>query len=100
MTTRERPKRADKNGASIVPPIISPYVPPPIPLTARHATRHGITEPPHATTRRLASHTATHIATPCYTASNPSTTHRLPATPPRPATRHAATRHDRRDEHE
>lgn len=77
-TIRERPNRADKNGAIIVPPLVSPCVPPPVPLTARHATRHGIAELP--TPRPHDTHTATpRHATPPRT-YQPRT--RLPATPP------------------
>lgn len=92
MTTWERPNRADKNGAFIVPPIASPHAPSLVP----HRTPHHPPNRPHATTRRPASHTATHIATPHYTAHTTTTTLRPSATPQRPD----AIRHARRDEHE
>ena len=80
------PRRADKNGTTPVSPLISPFVPSLVPLTARSATRHGITEPPtaHSTTR----HTATPRTSPH---PSPHRTAHIPqprtATPPAPKRR-------------
>lgn len=69
-TIRERPNRADKNGAIIVPPLVSPFAPPPIPLTPHHAP-HDTTSPNRQPTRHPATHTDTHAATPHHTATPP-----------------------------
>ena len=96
-TIRERPNRADKNGAIIVPPPVSPFAPPPIPLTPHHAP-HDTTSPNRQPTHRHATHTDTHAATPHHTATPPC---RYDATTPHPnGYEHAAIRHARRNEHE
>lgn len=95
-TTRERPNRADKNGATIIPLLVPPFVPPLVPLTAHHATRHDIIEPPAATpTHHASRHAPRH-------AHRHATQHRLVPinhTPPRhhaPTTRRQTRRHTTR----
>ena len=80
IKTWERPNRADKNGAPLVPPLVPPRTP-------RHTPR--ITEPP---TPRPA---ATHRISPRHT--RPPHGKSRPV-PPQRSKRHNATRHARRDE--
>lgn len=82
MTTWERPERADKNGASLVPPPISPCVPPPPSSRSRHTTPHDTASPNRPPLRIAYRHATLPAPRQPRTAPPPRPNDQTPNTPP------------------